>query len=96
MGYREENCHSERSDALARVMSAPSLEVAKAMDGALGSLSWWEVLLPMVGLDWMFLTSHRCCKRSKDTGFKAERVLQAAAACPERLTAARRRKEQRG
>lgn len=37
-----------------------------------------------------------CCKRSKDTGFKAEeRVLQAAAAHPERLPAARR-KEQRG
>lgn len=40
--------------------------------------------------------SHCCCKRSKDTGFKAEeRVLQAAAAHPERLPAARR-KEQRG
>lgn len=43
-----------------------------------------------------FPASHRCCKRSKDTGFKAEeRVLQAAAARPERLSAAGR-KEQRG
>lgn len=40
--------------------------------------------------------SHHCCKRGKDTGFKAEeRVLQAAAAHPERLPAAGR-KEQRG
>ena len=31
-------------------VDAPSLEVFKArLDGALGSLSWWNVLLPMAG-----------------------------------------------
>ena len=33
-------------------VDAPSLEVLKArLDGALGSLGWWEVSLPMAG-DW--------------------------------------------
>jgi len=31
-------------------VGAPSQEVPKAMDGALGSLSWWEVSLPMEGV----------------------------------------------
>ena len=31
-------------------VDAPSLEVSKArLDGALGSLGWWEVSLPMAG-----------------------------------------------
>jgi len=31
-------------------VDAPSLEVLKArLDGALGSLGWWEVSLPMAG-----------------------------------------------
>jgi len=31
-------------------VGAPSLEVLKArLDGALGSLSWWVVTLPMAG-----------------------------------------------
>lgn len=39
-----------------------------------------------------FPASRHCCKRSKDTGFKAEEhVLQAAVAHPERLPAARRK-----
>jgi len=36
---------------LPRAVGAPFLEVLKAMlDGVLGSLTWWEVSLPMAGV----------------------------------------------
>lgn len=70
------------------------LEIQSALLGCTEPLG--EGILKHSRLRAALPASHRCCKRSKDTGFKAEeRVLQAAAAHPERLPAARR-KEQRG
>jgi len=36
---------------LPSTVGAPSLEVPKAMDGALGGLSWWGAPSPRQGLD---------------------------------------------
>jgi len=39
-----------RASAAQRAVGAPSLKVPKAMDGALGSLSWWRAALFTAGV----------------------------------------------
>jgi len=42
--HQEDTLYSEDGEVLAllpRVVGAPSLDMPKAMDGALGSMSWW-------------------------------------------------------
>ena len=47
-----------RASAAQRAVGAPSLEVPKAMDGTLGSLSWWGAASPrQEGWNWMTLRS---------------------------------------
>jgi len=44
------------------VMDTPSLEPLKArLDGALGSLSWWGVALPMAGVGTEWIPSNPNC-----------------------------------